>query len=291
MRILLVEDDRKAARLLAKGLREADFLIDVAHSAEEGDSMLGETDYAVIVLDWLLPGKDGMTLCHDLRARGLTTPILMLTVLNDLNHRVSALNGGADDYLGKPFAFSELLARLSALLRRSGIARPDPLTVGDLSLDLLRHEASRAGTPIELTPKEYAMLEILAALARRRRRHEPARRPRESSAEESRSTSVGSSDPHGVGLRLPPRTGPALAGSVREGTTNVLVFTDTLPVKLPVKAKRDAAEKTIIQVADYCSWAVFKKWEQGDPRTYDKLQVRLAEPELDALRAGTVLHY
>ncbi len=161
MRILLVEDDRKAARLLAKGLREADFLIDVAHSAEEGDSMLGETDYAVIVLDWLLPGKDGMTLCHDLRARGLTTPILMLTVLNDLNHRVSALNGGADDYLGKPFAFSELLARLSALLRRSGIARPDPLTVGDLSLDLLRHEASRAGTPIELTPKEYAMLEIL----------------------------------------------------------------------------------------------------------------------------------
>jgi len=71
----------------------------------------------------------------------------------------------------------------------------------------------------------------------------------------------------------------------------VLVFTDTLPVKLPVKAKRDAAEKTIIQVADYCSWAVFKKWEQGDPRTYDKLQVRLAEPELDALRAGTVLHY
>ena len=161
MRILVVEDDRKAARLLAKGLRDADFLIDVAHSAEEGDSMLGETDYAVIVLDWLLPGKDGMTLCHDLRARGVTIPILMLTALNDLNHRVSALNGGADDCLGKPFAFSELLARLHALLRRSGIARPDPLTVGDLSLDLLRHEASRAGTPIELTPKEYAILEIL----------------------------------------------------------------------------------------------------------------------------------
>ena len=111
MRVLLVEDDRKAARLVSKGLHEAGFLVDVAHSGEEGDEMTATADYAAIVLDWLLPGKDGIAFCRDLRARGVSTPILMLTARQGLDDRVMGLNVGADDYLTKPFAFAELLAR------------------------------------------------------------------------------------------------------------------------------------------------------------------------------------
>jgi DNA-binding response OmpR family regulator len=161
MRVLLVEDDRKAARLVSKGLNEAGFLVDVAYSGEEGDEMADATDYAAIVLDWLLPGKDGVAFCRDLRARGVSTPILMLTARHGLDDRVAGLNVGADDYLTKPFAFAELLARLHALLRRSALTRPVVLTVGDLSLDPVSHVVTRAGTPINLTPKEYAVLEVL----------------------------------------------------------------------------------------------------------------------------------
>ncbi|PYN73170.1 MAG: DNA-binding response regulator [Candidatus Rokuibacteriota bacterium] len=161
MRVLLVEDDRKAARLVSKGLHEAGFLVDIAYSAEEGDEMSATTDYAAIVLDWLLPGRDGIAFCHDLRARGVSTPILMLTARQGLDDRVTGLNVGADDYLTKPFAFAELLARLHALLRRSAITRPIVLTIGDLSLDPVSHVVTRAGTPINLTPKEYAILEVL----------------------------------------------------------------------------------------------------------------------------------
>jgi len=161
MRVLLVEDDRKAARLVSKGLHEAGFLVDIAYSAEEGDEMTATTDYAAIVLDWLLPGRDGIAFCHDLRARGVSTPILVLTARQDLDDRVTGLNVGADDYLTKPFAFAELLARLHALLRRSAITRPIVLTLRDLSLDPVSHVVTRAGTPINLTPKEYAILEVL----------------------------------------------------------------------------------------------------------------------------------
>jgi len=161
MRILLVEDDRKAARLVRKGLQEAGFLVDVAHSAEDGDEMVGAVDYDAIVLDWLLPGKDGATLCRDLRARAVSTPILMLTAKRSLDDRVTGLNVGADDYLTKPFAFAELVARLQALLRRASITRPAALTVGDLTLDPASHEVSRAGTSISLTPKEFGILELL----------------------------------------------------------------------------------------------------------------------------------
>jgi len=161
MRILLVEDDRKAARLVRKGLQEAGFLVDVAHSAEDGDEMVGAVDYDAIVLDWLLPGKDGATLCRDLRARAVSTPILMLTAKRSLDDRVTGLNVGADDYLTKPFAFAELVARLQALLRRASITRPAALTVGDLTLDPASHEVSRAGTSVSLTPKEFGILELL----------------------------------------------------------------------------------------------------------------------------------
>jgi DNA-binding response OmpR family regulator len=161
MRVLLVEDDRKAARLVSKGLHEAGFLVDVAYSGEEGDEMTATTEYAAIVLDWLLPGKDGIAFCRDLRARGVSTPILMLTARHGLDDRVTGLNVGADDYLTKPFAFAELLARVHALLRRSAITRPVVLTIGDLSLDPVSHVVTRAGAPINLTPKEYAILEVL----------------------------------------------------------------------------------------------------------------------------------
>jgi len=161
MRILLVEDDRKAARLLAKGLREEGFIVDVTHSGEEADETADVKDYDAIVLDWLLPGKDGITVCHDLRGRGVSTPILMLTARDALDDRVKGLNTGADDYLTKPFAFAELLARLHALLRRSDLTRPVVLTVADLMLDPASHRVTRAGSAISLTPKEYAILETL----------------------------------------------------------------------------------------------------------------------------------
>src|SRR6266851_2171782 len=161
MRILLVEDDRKAARLLSKGLREEGFVVDVAHSGTDADETAAVKDYDVIVLDWLLPGKDGITVCRDLRARGVATPILMLTARDALADRVRGLNTGADDYLTKPFALTELLARLHALLRRSSLTRPVVLTAGDLTLDPSTHRVTRAGTPLSLTPKEYAILEVL----------------------------------------------------------------------------------------------------------------------------------
>jgi len=161
MRVLLVEDDRKAARLLAKGLREEGFVVDVAHSGEDADETADVKDYDAIVLDWLLPGKDGITVCRDLRARGVSTPILMLTARDALDDRVRGLNTGADDYLTKPFAFAELIARLHALLRRSDLVRPVVLTVADLTLDPRSHRVTRAGALVSLTPKEYAILETL----------------------------------------------------------------------------------------------------------------------------------
>ena len=161
MRILLVEDDLKAARLLARGFEEEGFVVDLAGSAEQGDELAFVTDYDLIVLDWLLPGKDGLTLCRDLRHRGTVTPILMLTARDALGDRVAGLNTGADDYLTKPFAFEELLARSRALLRRSELTRPPVLCVADLNLDPHTHLVARDGAAIDLTPKEYALLEIL----------------------------------------------------------------------------------------------------------------------------------
>jgi DNA-binding response OmpR family regulator len=161
VRILLVEDDRKAARLLARGLEEERFVVDVASSGAAGDEMAGVSTYDIIVLDWLLPDKEGIDVCRDLRARGVATPILMLTARDSLEDRVVGLNTGADDYLVKPFGFAELLARIQALLRRSDLTRPVVLKVADLTLDPLSHQVERGGLRINLTPKEYAILEIL----------------------------------------------------------------------------------------------------------------------------------
>ncbi|HZR36173.1 MAG TPA: response regulator transcription factor [Nevskia sp.] len=161
MRLLIVEDDRKAAGLLARGLREEGFVVDLAHSAEEGDLHLSGQDYDLIVLDWLLPGKDGLALCGELRQRQVHTPILLLTARDALADRVSGLNTGADDYLTKPYAFEELLARVRALLRRSDVTRPVVLRLADLALDPVSHKVTRGARTVDLTPREYAILELL----------------------------------------------------------------------------------------------------------------------------------
>lgn len=161
MRLLLVEDDRKAARVLARGFGEEGFVVDIAHSGEIGDELAAANRYDAIVLDWLLPSKDGLSVCRGLRSRGILTPILMLTARDSLPDRVSGLDSGADDYLTKPFAFEELLARVRALLRRSELTRPPVLKVADLVLDPVAHRVTRAGLEVTLTPKEYAILETL----------------------------------------------------------------------------------------------------------------------------------
>jgi two-component system, OmpR family, response regulator len=161
MRILLIDDDQKLTRVLVKGLEEERFVVDVAHTGGSGEEKASVNRYEIIVLDWLLPDREGLAVCRDLRARRIPTPILMLTARDALEDRVTGLNAGADDYLTKPFGFSELLARIHALLRRSSLTRPMVLKVADLVLDPRTHRVTRAGQEISLTPKEYAILSVL----------------------------------------------------------------------------------------------------------------------------------
>lgn len=158
MRLLIVEDEDKMRQLLAKGLREEGFAVDTAADGPQGEEMAAIQDYDLIVLDRMLPGKDGVTVCRDLRAQGVQAPILMLTALDAVADRVSGLNSGADDYLAKPFAFEELLARIQALLRRKHGDRSPLLRLGDLTLDPIRHEVRRGERQIVLTAREYALL-------------------------------------------------------------------------------------------------------------------------------------
>jgi DNA-binding response OmpR family regulator len=161
MRLLLVEDDTKAARVLTRGLQEEGFVVDTGHSGEIGSELARLNRYDAILLDWLLPGKDGLAVCRELRSAGVLVPILMLTARDSLTDRVAGLDTGADDYLTKPFAFEELLARLRALLRRGPSARAPVLRVDDLALDPATRRVTRGRAEIALTPKEYAILEIL----------------------------------------------------------------------------------------------------------------------------------
>src|SRR6266850_4423234 len=162
MRLLVIEDDRKAARLLAKGFQEEGFVVDVAPTGEAGEEQAAVNEYDVIVLDRLLPGKDGIAVCQALRARDLSTPILILTACGSLADRVNGLTVGADDYLTKPFAFAELLARIHALLRRSRVAQPTVIRVADLTIDPAARRVTRGGALVALTAREYAILEVLA---------------------------------------------------------------------------------------------------------------------------------
>ena len=159
MRILVVEDEAKMAGLLQRGLGGEGLATDVAPTGEDALWMAGSTTYDAIVLDVMLPGIDGLETCRRLREQGVWTPVLMLTARDGVEDRVAGLDGGADDYLLKPFAFTELLARLRAVIRRGPVERPVVLTVGDLTLDPASRAVARGGRPIELSPTEFAMLE------------------------------------------------------------------------------------------------------------------------------------
>lgn len=163
MHILVVEDEQRLAHLLRRVLLEERHTVDLAYDGNAGLNLALSDTYDVIVLDVMLPGVDGLEICRQLRAERILTPVLMLTARGAVEDRVMGLNVGADDYLTKPFAMEELLARINALLRRSDrhFDEAPQLTVGDLTLDLVRHEARRAGRVIELTAKEFALLEYL----------------------------------------------------------------------------------------------------------------------------------
>jgi DNA-binding response OmpR family regulator len=162
MYILVVEDERRLAQVVRKVLEEEGHTVDVAHDGDEGLAMAMDGSHDVVLLDVLLPGMDGFEVCRSLRASRVDTPVLLLTALDAIEDRVRGLDAGADDYLPKPFAFQELLARLRALGRRRVQARePDQLQTADLMLDLRRRRAVRDGRTIDLSPKEFALLEFL----------------------------------------------------------------------------------------------------------------------------------
>jgi two-component system OmpR family response regulator len=162
VRILVVEDDEKIASFLAKGLKQSGFSVDTARDGEEALSLCRSVDYDSIVLDIMLPKLDGLSVLRTLRQEKKRVPVLLLSAKASVDNRVTGLQAGADDYLTKPFAFSELLARLQALIRRAThLAEPTTLVVGDLSMNLLTREVFRAGQKIDLQSREFALLELL----------------------------------------------------------------------------------------------------------------------------------
>ncbi len=163
MHILVVEDEQRLARLLRRVLMEERQTVDLIHDGASALEMGLSDTFDLIILDLMLPDLDGISICKELRSAKIMTPILMLTARGAVEDRVAGLNAGADDYLGKPFAMEELLARVNALLRRGSRATElnTVLQVGDLTLDLMRHEVQRSGQVIDLTPKEFALLEYL----------------------------------------------------------------------------------------------------------------------------------
>ena len=162
MRILLVEDEPSAAKMLAKGLREQTYAVDVAADGEIALEQAYLNDYDLVILDVMLPGKNGFEVCRQLRAGGSAVPILMLTARDEVEDRIEGLDTGADDYLTKPFDFHELLARVRALLRRSPALLPEVINIADLTIDTRARQVWRAEAAVELTAKEYALLEYIA---------------------------------------------------------------------------------------------------------------------------------
>ena len=162
MRILVVEDERELADVLKRGLEEHGYAVDLAFDGDDGLALAEMEPYDLVVLDVMLPGRDGFDVCRRLRAQGRNMPVLMLTARDAVDDRVTGLDSGADDYLTKPFAFQELLARVRALLRRQSVSRDPLLRAGDLEINTVTHEVHRGGRPIELTSKEYAILEFFA---------------------------------------------------------------------------------------------------------------------------------
>jgi DNA-binding response OmpR family regulator len=161
MRILLVEDDAKVASFIRKGLEEEQYQVDLAEDGETGLAQALAGDHDLLILDIMLPKRDGMSVLTEVRRRHLDTPVLMLTAKDEIDDRVAGLNAGCDDYLPKPFAFAELLARTRALLRRRAGEKSVMLRAGDLVLDPIAHRVTRAGRLIELTSREYSLLQYL----------------------------------------------------------------------------------------------------------------------------------
>jgi DNA-binding response OmpR family regulator len=161
MRILVVEDEHKIANAIKEGLEHESYAVDVMYSGNEGYDMAVSEDYDVIILDVMLPGMDGVTICKKLREENIHTPILILTAKSQIEDKVLGFNSGADDYLTKPFAFAELLVRIRALTRRPQNSLGTILKVDDLTLDTINYEVKRAGQKIRLSNKEYSLLEYL----------------------------------------------------------------------------------------------------------------------------------
>ena len=161
MRILVVEDDKNTAVFISKALRAEGFAVDVLHNGHDALAALRTTPFDVAVMDIMLPGRDGLSVLNQLRAKGTLIPVLLLSARGEVNERVEGLNAGADDYLPKPFALEELVARVRVLARRGGEQKPAVLRVGDLVLDPATRQAQRQGRTIELTAREYRLLEYL----------------------------------------------------------------------------------------------------------------------------------
>jgi DNA-binding response OmpR family regulator len=162
MRVLVVEDDPKIASFVTKGLRQAGFTVDQADDGEKGLALALSEPYVVLVVDIMLPGRDGLSLIQSLRRQNVGTPVIILSAKRSVDDRVTGLQRGGDDYLTKPFAFAELLARVHALVRRSsGASEPTRLVAGELILDLLTRDVTRAGRRLDLQPREFALLEYL----------------------------------------------------------------------------------------------------------------------------------
>ncbi len=161
MKILVVEDEERVAHFIQKGLKEEGHAVDVSYDGEDGGFLAEVNDYDLIILDLMLPKKNGLQTCKEIRDHGINTPVLMLTARDSVEDKVRGLDAGADDYLAKPFAFEELLARVRALLRRQSESKTPTLQMADLELDPMSRQVSRSGKAIRLTTKEYALLEYL----------------------------------------------------------------------------------------------------------------------------------
>ena len=161
MRILVIEDDKRISAVIKKGLTEDGFAVDTAFDGEEGEYLAESESYDLIILDLMLPKVDGLTICKELRTKNIKFPILMLTAKTSIEDRVAGLDSGADDYLTKPFAYTELRSRVHALIRRSKHEASPILKISDLELDPIKHKVTRSGKLLSLTPKEFAVLELL----------------------------------------------------------------------------------------------------------------------------------
>jgi len=163
MKILIIEDDEAILNMLKRGLEDEDFVVDMAMNGEDGEYLATLNNYDIIILDWMLPNKEGIDVLKDIRKKGVLTPVLMLTAKDTTDNKIEGLNSGADDYLAKPFSFDELLARLHAIYRRSALKGNDKIVIDDIEIDFDSKIVKKDGKIVDLTAKEYELLEFLLA--------------------------------------------------------------------------------------------------------------------------------